>query len=168
MDHGGRLDPHQLHRQSRQRLLELSSQGRRSVLIFSHRWSFVHDWFFCSWSPTKTLGDFEPFVEWPCFGLAWTVHAPGLKRTGKSCRLRWLNYLRPDVRRGNITPDEQLLIIELQAKWGNRWVSYLDSAEPRGSSPLSLCLPHHVLFEEIRETLFLTSSSNPFALSGLD
>ncbi|CAA6663647.1 unnamed protein product [Spirodela intermedia] len=28
----------------------------------------------------------------------------GLKRTGKSCRLRWLNYLRPDVRRGNITP----------------------------------------------------------------
>ncbi|RDX57983.1 Myb-related protein 305, partial [Mucuna pruriens] len=45
----------------------------------------------------------------------------GLKRTGKSCRLRWLNYLRPDVRRGNITPEEQLLIIELHAKWGNRW-----------------------------------------------
>jgi len=44
----------------------------------------------------------------------------GLKRTGKSCRLRWLNYLRPDVRRGNITPEEQLLIIELHAKWGNR------------------------------------------------
>ncbi|WJX75860.1 Myb-related protein [Trifolium repens] len=45
----------------------------------------------------------------------------GLKRTGKSCRLRWLNYLRPDVRRGNITTEEQLLIIELHAKWGNRW-----------------------------------------------
>ncbi|KAF5765964.1 putative transcription factor MYB-HB-like family [Helianthus annuus] len=45
----------------------------------------------------------------------------GLKRTGKSCRLRWLNYLRPDVRRGNITPEEQLLIMELHAKWGNRW-----------------------------------------------
>ncbi|CAL0321802.1 unnamed protein product [Lupinus luteus] len=44
-----------------------------------------------------------------------------LKRTGKSCRLRWLNYLRPDVRRGNITPEEQLLIMELHAKWGNRW-----------------------------------------------
>jgi myb proto-oncogene protein len=44
----------------------------------------------------------------------------GLKRTGKSCRLRWLNYLRPDVRRGNITPEEQLLIMELHAKWGNR------------------------------------------------
>ncbi|CAA7400135.1 unnamed protein product [Spirodela intermedia] len=45
----------------------------------------------------------------------------GLKRTGKSCRLRWLNYLRPDVRRGNITPEEQLLILELHSRWGNRW-----------------------------------------------
>ncbi|WCJ21045.1 MYB-like transcription factor EOBI [Euphorbia peplus] len=47
--------------------------------------------------------------------------AAGLKRTGKSCRLRWLNYLRPDVRRGNITPEEQLVIMDLHAKWGNRW-----------------------------------------------
>ncbi|XP_027096683.1 uncharacterized protein [Coffea arabica] len=45
----------------------------------------------------------------------------GLKRTGKSCRLRWLNYLKPDIRRGNLTPQEQLLILELHSKWGNRW-----------------------------------------------
>ncbi|KAJ7954115.1 Myb transcription factor [Quillaja saponaria] len=45
----------------------------------------------------------------------------GLKRTGKSCRLRWLNYLKPDIKRGNLTPQEQLLILELHAKWGNRW-----------------------------------------------
>ncbi|URE19610.1 MYB family transcription factor [Musa troglodytarum] len=45
----------------------------------------------------------------------------GLKRTGKSCRLRWLNYLRPDVRRGNITPEEHLLILDLHSRWGNRW-----------------------------------------------
>ncbi|XP_050215686.1 transcription factor MYB108 [Mercurialis annua] len=44
-----------------------------------------------------------------------------LKRTGKSCRLRWLNYLRPDVRRGNITLEEQLMILELHSRWGNRW-----------------------------------------------
>ncbi|KAL3378865.1 hypothetical protein AABB24_004675 [Solanum stoloniferum] len=49
------------------------------------------------------------------------ARSAGLKRTGKSCRLRWLNYLRPNVRRGNITPEEQLLIMELHAKWGNRW-----------------------------------------------
>ncbi|KAL8124344.1 MYB-like transcription factor EOBII [Apium graveolens] len=49
------------------------------------------------------------------------ARSAGLKRTGKSCRLRWLNYLRPDVRRGNITAEEQLIIMELHAKWGNRW-----------------------------------------------
>ncbi|KAG5030207.1 hypothetical protein JHK87_013721 [Glycine soja] len=43
----------------------------------------------------------------------------GLKRTGKSCRLRWLNYLKPDVKRGNLTPQEQLIILELHSKWGN-------------------------------------------------
>ncbi|KAG6625321.1 transcription factor MYB24-like [Carya illinoinensis] len=45
----------------------------------------------------------------------------GLRRTGKSCRLRWLNYLKPDVKRGNLSPQEQLLILELHSKWGNRW-----------------------------------------------
>ncbi|XP_027125312.1 transcription factor JAMYB-like [Coffea arabica] len=45
----------------------------------------------------------------------------GLNRTGKSCRLRWLNYLKPDVKRGNLSPEEQLLILELHSKWGNRW-----------------------------------------------
>ncbi|GAB4840314.1 hypothetical protein Ancab_021080 [Ancistrocladus abbreviatus] len=44
--------------------------------------------------------------------------ASGLKRTGKSCRLRWLNYLKPDIKRGNLTPQEQLLILELHSKWG--------------------------------------------------
>ncbi|KAH7528740.1 hypothetical protein FEM48_Zijuj05G0104200 [Ziziphus jujuba var. spinosa] len=45
----------------------------------------------------------------------------GLRRTGKSCRLRWLNYLKPDVKRGNLTLEEQLLILDLHSKWGNRW-----------------------------------------------
>ncbi|XP_022151294.1 transcription factor MYB78 [Momordica charantia] len=49
------------------------------------------------------------------------ARSTGLKRTGKSCRLRWLNYLRPSVRRGNITLQEQLLILELHFRWGNRW-----------------------------------------------
>jgi myb proto-oncogene protein len=49
------------------------------------------------------------------------ARSAGLKRTGKSCRLRWLNYLRPDVRRGNITAEEQLLILDLHSRWGNRW-----------------------------------------------
>ncbi|XP_073029968.1 MYB-like transcription factor EOBI [Primulina eburnea] len=45
----------------------------------------------------------------------------GLKRNGKSCRLRWVNYLRPDLKRGQITPNEESIILDLHAKWGNRW-----------------------------------------------
>ncbi|GMH03803.1 hypothetical protein Nepgr_005642 [Nepenthes gracilis] len=45
----------------------------------------------------------------------------GLKRCGKSCRLRWLNYLKPDIKRGNITHDEEDLIIRLHKLLGNRW-----------------------------------------------
>ncbi|MBA0756932.1 hypothetical protein Gotri_020066 [Gossypium trilobum] len=45
----------------------------------------------------------------------------GLKRCGKSCRLRWLNYLRPDIKRGNISHDEEELIIRLHNLLGNRW-----------------------------------------------
>ncbi|CAH2035982.1 unnamed protein product [Thlaspi arvense] len=48
-------------------------------------------------------------------------HSAGLNRTGKSCRLRWLNYLRPDIRRGDISLQEQFIILELHSRWGNRW-----------------------------------------------
>ncbi|MQM01366.1 hypothetical protein Taro_034121 [Colocasia esculenta] len=45
----------------------------------------------------------------------------GLKRCGKSCRLRWLNYLRPDIKRGNISGEEEELIVRLHSLLGNRW-----------------------------------------------
>nr|ABD83304.1 Fgenesh protein 125 [Beta vulgaris] len=45
----------------------------------------------------------------------------GLNRSGKSCRLRWVNYLRPGLKRGQITPQEEGIIIELHAIWGNKW-----------------------------------------------
>ncbi|PKI70085.1 hypothetical protein CRG98_009548 [Punica granatum] len=49
----------------------------------------------------------------------------GLKRCGKSCRLRWLNYLRPDIKRGNISRDEEELIIRLHNLLGNRCPLFL-------------------------------------------
>ncbi|KAJ7513459.1 hypothetical protein O6H91_23G005700 [Diphasiastrum complanatum] len=45
----------------------------------------------------------------------------GLLRCGKSCRLRWTNYLRPDLKRGFLTDAEENLIIDLHAVVGNRW-----------------------------------------------
>ncbi|XP_020182485.1 uncharacterized protein [Aegilops tauschii subsp. strangulata] len=53
----------------------------------------------------------------------------GLRRSGKSCRLRWVNYLRPDLKRGKITADEETVILQLHAMLGNRW------------SAIARCLP---------------------------
>ncbi|KAM0923071.1 hypothetical protein ACQ4PT_005786 [Festuca glaucescens] len=47
--------------------------------------------------------------------------AAGLLRCGKSCRLRWINYLRPDLKRGNFTEEEDELIIKLHELLGNKW-----------------------------------------------
>ncbi|KAJ1280416.1 hypothetical protein BS78_04G230900 [Paspalum vaginatum] len=53
----------------------------------------------------------------------------GLLRCGKSCRLRWINYLRPDLKRGNFTADEEETIIRLHGLLGNKW------------SKIAACLP---------------------------
>ncbi|KAK1308979.1 Transcription factor MYB39 [Acorus calamus] len=45
----------------------------------------------------------------------------GLERCGKSCRLRWTNYLRPDIKRGKFSLQEEQTIIQLHALLGNRW-----------------------------------------------
>ncbi|XVE52359.1 hypothetical protein DITRI_Ditri02bG0116600 [Diplodiscus trichospermus] len=45
----------------------------------------------------------------------------GLFRCGKSCRLRWANHLRPNLKKGAFTQDEEQLIIELHSKMGNKW-----------------------------------------------
>ncbi|KAK6154130.1 hypothetical protein DH2020_013769 [Rehmannia glutinosa] len=44
-----------------------------------------------------------------------------LLRCGKSCRLRWTNYLRPDVKRGLLSEYEEKMVIDLHAQLGNRW-----------------------------------------------
>ncbi|KAL5214739.1 hypothetical protein ABZP36_003891 [Zizania latifolia] len=57
--------------------------------------------------------------------------AAGLNRCGKSCRLRWTNYLRPDIKRGNFSDDEERLIIRLHAALGNRWSTIATHLEGR-------------------------------------
>jgi len=44
----------------------------------------------------------------------------GLNRCGKSCRLRWTNYLSPDIKRGKFSDEEQELIINLHSTLGNK------------------------------------------------
>ncbi|CAA7406127.1 unnamed protein product [Spirodela intermedia] len=45
----------------------------------------------------------------------------GLLRCGKSCRLRWTNHLRPNLKKGPFSEEEEQLIVELHFKMGNKW-----------------------------------------------
>ncbi|XP_059274816.1 transcription factor WER-like [Lycium ferocissimum] len=45
----------------------------------------------------------------------------GLSRTGKSCRLRWMNYLRPDVKRGPFSMEEVEIVVNMYQELGTRW-----------------------------------------------
>ncbi|GMJ16015.1 hypothetical protein HRI_005270700 [Hibiscus trionum] len=45
----------------------------------------------------------------------------GLQRCGKSCRLRWTNYLRPDLKHGQFSDAEEQTIVKLHSVVGNRW-----------------------------------------------
>ncbi|XP_047171309.1 transcription factor MYB101-like [Vigna umbellata] len=45
----------------------------------------------------------------------------GLFRCGKSCRLRWANHLRPNLKKGAFSPEEEQIIIDLHSKLGNKW-----------------------------------------------
>ncbi|KAK4776423.1 hypothetical protein SAY86_005111 [Trapa natans] len=55
----------------------------------------------------------------------------GLNRCGKSCRLRWTNYLRPDIKRGKFSPEEENTILHLHAILGNKWSAIAGHLEGR-------------------------------------
>lgn len=64
----------------------------------------------------------------------------GLYRCGKSCRLRWANHLRPDLKKGAFTPEEERRIIELHSKMGNKWARM--AVEVRGCFVSWFCMFH--------------------------
>ncbi|KAK2654920.1 hypothetical protein Ddye_007972 [Dipteronia dyeriana] len=51
----------------------------------------------------------------------YIARVSGIKRCGKSCRLRWLNYLRPNIKHGDISTEEEQIILQLHEQWGNKW-----------------------------------------------
>ncbi|KAA8523208.1 hypothetical protein F0562_009631 [Nyssa sinensis] len=74
------------------------------------------------WSPEEDT-TLKNYIERYGTGGNWIAlpHKAGLKRCGKSCRLRWLNYLRPDIRHGGFTEEEDNIILTLYSSIGSRW-----------------------------------------------
>ncbi|XP_063937753.1 transcription factor MYB96 isoform X2 [Daucus carota subsp. sativus] len=55
--------------------------------------------------------------------IPWGITVSGLERSGKSCRLRWVNHLKPGLKKGSFTAKEDRTIIHLQAVLGNKWAA---------------------------------------------
>ncbi|KAK1265159.1 Transcription factor RAX3 [Acorus gramineus] len=74
------------------------------------------------WSPDEDIA-LKTYLEKHGTGGNWIAlpHKAGLKRCGKSCRLRWLNYLRPDIKHGGFTEEEDNIICSLYNNIGSRW-----------------------------------------------
>lgn len=74
------------------------------------------------WSPEEDA-TLKSYVETHGTGGNWIAlpRKAGLRRCGKSCRLRWLNYLRPDIKHGSFTEEEDNIICTLYGQMGSRW-----------------------------------------------
>ncbi|KDP43985.1 hypothetical protein JCGZ_05452 [Jatropha curcas] len=74
------------------------------------------------WSPEED-SKLKDYIEKYGTGGNWIAlpQKAGLKRCGKSCRLRWLNYLRPNIKHGEFSDEEDRIICTLFASIGSRW-----------------------------------------------
>ncbi|KAK4339167.1 hypothetical protein RND71_040629 [Anisodus tanguticus] len=86
------------------------ASGGESVALKKGPWTSVEDAILVDYVMTHGEGNWNAVQK----------HS-GLARCGKSCRLRWANHLRPDLKKGAFTPEEERQIIELHAKMGNKW-----------------------------------------------
>ncbi|KAE8682707.1 Transcription factor RAX3 [Hibiscus syriacus] len=74
------------------------------------------------WSPEEDA-KLKAYIQQYGTGGNWIAlpQKIGLKRCGKSCRLRWLNYLRPNIKHGGFSKEEDNIICSLYISIGSRW-----------------------------------------------
>uniref|UniRef100_A0A6M2EB73 MYB family protein n=1 Tax=Populus davidiana TaxID=266767 RepID=A0A6M2EB73_9ROSI len=73
------------------------------------------------WTPEEDQKLVDYIQKHGCGNWRTLPKNAGLQRCGKSCRLRWTNYLRPDIKRGRFSFEEEETIIQLHSIWGNKW-----------------------------------------------
>lgn len=74
-----------------------------------------------TWTPEEDRKLIAYVTRYGCWNWRQLPKFAGLSRCGKSCRLRWLNYLRPNIKRGNYTREEEEIIVRLHENLGNKW-----------------------------------------------
>ncbi|KAL5798480.1 hypothetical protein ACOSQ2_003300 [Xanthoceras sorbifolium] len=73
------------------------------------------------WTPEEDQKLVDHINKHGCGNWKTLPKLAGLNRCGKSCRLRWTNYLRPDIKRGKFSEEEERVIIKLHSVLGNKW-----------------------------------------------
>ncbi|KAL6614665.1 hypothetical protein ACP70R_036935 [Stipagrostis hirtigluma subsp. patula] len=73
------------------------------------------------WSPEEDEKLYNHIIRYGVGCWSSVPKLAGLQRCGKSCRLRWINYLRPDLKRGSFSQQEEDAIVGLHEILGNRW-----------------------------------------------
>ncbi|XP_038888759.1 transcription factor MYB14-like [Benincasa hispida] len=95
----------------------------------------------------------------------------GLLRCGKSCRLRWMNYLRPNIRRGGFSLEEEEIIIQIYAQIGGRWSTMAGVMPGRTDNDIknhwNTVLKRRVMKQQIKKKKMLTKMANKPSLPPL-
>ncbi|KAH1098626.1 hypothetical protein J1N35_015547 [Gossypium stocksii] len=74
-----------------------------------------------TWTPEEDRKLMAYVTRYGCWNWRQLPKFAGLARCGKSCRLRWMNYLRPNIKRGSYSKEEEETIVRLHDSLGNRW-----------------------------------------------
>ncbi|KAH0888971.1 hypothetical protein HID58_051400 [Brassica napus] len=86
------------------------SDGGGRVALKKGPWTAAEDEILAAYVRENGEGNWNALQKHTC-----------LARCGKSCRLRWANHLRPNLKKGSFTGDEERIIIQLHAQLGNKW-----------------------------------------------
>lgn len=112
------------------------------------------------WSPEEDEKLISYIMKKGMLGCSWTYVAKraGLQRCGKSCRLRWINYLRPELKRGSFSSQEEQLIIHLHSILGNSWCQIAASLPGRTDNDIKNYWNSFIKKKKLKQQL--TSSSD--------
>jgi hypothetical protein len=128
------------------------------------------------WSPEEDEKLISYIMKKGMLGCSWTYVAKraGLQRCGKSCRLRWINYLRPELKRGTFSSQEEQLIIHLHSILGNSWCQIAASLPGRTDNDIKNYWNSFIKKKKLKHTLPSSSAdgrggtnSNTKPVSGL-
>nr|GMD35156.1 myb-related protein Myb4-like [Ipomoea batatas] len=97
--------------------------------------------------------------QYGCWNWRQLPKYAGLSRCGKSCRLRWMNYLRPNIKRGNYTQEEDQLILKMHRQLGNKWSAI--AAHLPGRTDNEIKNHWHTSLKKLTEQGYASSSSSP-------